>query len=293
MSFKKLYFSLVLALVPFMASAQSSTAFPFIRSVHLSDGSSTWASFDNPTSALWQQEKCSVGVELNLWAPSKTTYVSAAGTILLNDKLAAGASLSYGLGQSYPVYSSSGQNTGTFSPNSLIVNLGLAYRFLPQFSLGVNLHRASETIAQKASYSAYYGDIMFGAEFSALRLSAGVVALGTKVKNSSGVECSLPTSIRLSALYASDISETLSYSVVGDVDYYLAGAAGLAVRGELAYNKALSLCAGAHLGTKACVVPSYGQLGLQYRLKNLSARVSTLLGGQLTGTVLLNIGYAF
>lgn len=293
MSFKKSIFSLVLVLMPFWASAQSSTALPFIRTAHIADDSSTWASFENPNSALWQQDKFSVGAELNLWAPSRVTYLSAAGTILLNDKLAASASFSYGLGEAYPVYSSSGQKSGTFSPNSMILNLGFAYRILPQFSLGVNLHKASETIAEKATYGAYYCDLMISGEFSALKASAGIVALGTKVQNSAGISCSLPTSARLSLAYSGGISETLSYSAFMDADYYLAGAVGVNLRGKLAYNEMLGLCAGAHLSTKACVLPSYASLGLEAELIGIKARVSTLLGGELSGTLLLNLAYSF
>lgn len=307
MNLKKQILSFAVVLMPlFGASAQSSEALGFVR-IHqnaaraalagagsVSERSSAWASFENPTARPYYADRFSVAAGFNSWAPSKSTYYAVAGAWKATDKLAINAGFLYGNGQAYDVYSSTGKKSGTFTPSSMLLNAGVAYEIVSDFYLGVNVHRASETLAEGHSYSAFSADVMGAYEFSGMKVAAGVVSIGQKVKSASGTEFSLPSSAKLAFGYEGCSLGILAYGAYLDADYFLSSkSVGASVGASVGYSDLVCLRAGYHYGSDKCVIPSYASVGLGASFYGLSLDFAYLMGGQISGTLMLGLGYRF
>ena len=307
MNFRKQILSCALALIPVCGVfAQSSESLGFVRinqnaalqgtagAAFTSAKSPAWSSMGDITATLDSEAKLAAGLGYNLWSATGTSYASAGVSYKASDKLAFALSGVYGLEKSYDIYNTSGVKRGTFTPSQMLVSVGAAYRVLPMLSLGVTLHGASETLAEGQSYSAFSADVLVSANFSGLKATAGVVSLGSKVKDAAGNAFSLPGSVKLAAGYEGCSLGILSYGAYLDSGYYLAsGTLGLSVGGSLGYQDLVALRAGYHYGSGKCVIPSYGSVGLGGGFKGLSLDLAYLFGGQISGTLMVNLGYRF
>ena len=214
-------------------------------------------------------------------------------TYRLGSKVGITAGAYYGLGKEYDVYSNEGIKKGTFTPTQMQFNLGMGYKLLPWLSLGANVHAATETLAEGASYKAFSGDLFLMGHMDSFKFAAGVVSLGTPVKSSTGTSYNLPSSVKLAGGYE-DSFGGISCAVYTDLDYFfLASGFSAAVGAELGWDEIASLRAGYHFASKNTPLPNYFSAGLGGRLLGFSLDAAVLLGGQLSGTVLVTLGYGF
>ncbi len=307
MSVKKQILSCTVALFSVCgAFAQSSESLGFVRvsqsaalqgtagAAFVSALSPEWGAMGDVTATLDSESKLAAGLGYNLWGVNGTSYMSAGASYKVFDKLAFAVSGVYGLEKSYDVYNATGGKNGTFTPSQLYISAGVAYRVLPVLSLGVNVHWADETLAQGYSYNAFSADVLVSGSFSGFKATAGVVSLGSKVKDAAGNSFSLPGSVKLAAGYEGCSLGILSYGAYLDADYYLAShALGFSVGGSLGYQDLVSLKAGYHYGAEKCVIPSYGSVGLGGGFKGFGLDLAYLFGGQISGTLLVNLSYRF
>lgn len=306
MSLKKSIISLVVALVPFVVSAQSSEALSFIRinqdayraalagagSVS-TDANAAWAAWDNPTAAL-NADKINVAAGLNLWSASKSSYYSLAYAQKFGSKLAVTAGLSIGTSSPYDVYSSTGKKTGTFTPSDQLINIGLAYQLSSKLALGVNVHSATQVLAENAKYSALAFDCMLSTELYGVKAAAGLVGIGPKVKSVSGVQFPIPGSVKIALGYEAE-ANILSYGAYLDADYFLfSQSIGTSIGAKLCYKDFVDFKAGYHLNViKSSILPSYASLGAGVKVGDFKLDLALLLGSTLNGTILGTIAYSF
>lgn len=302
---KTLTLLFALALVSVTASAQTSDALPFVRTGHsaareamagagtVSGACDAWASFDNAALSAFGDKTLDAAVSYSSWAPSSGNLFAGGLTYRLGSKIGITAGAYYGLGKEYDVYSNEGIKKGTFTPTQMQFNLGMGYKLLPWLSLGANVHAATETLAEGASYKAFSGDIFLMGHMDSFKFAAGVVSLGTPVKSSTGASYNLPSSLKLAGGYE-DSFGGISCAVYTDLDYFfLASGFSAAVGAELGWDEIASLRAGYHFASKNTPVPSYFSAGLGGSLLGFSLDAAVLLGGQLSGTLLVTIGYGF
>ena len=302
---QKLTLLFALALVSVTASAQTSDALPFVRTGHsaareamacagsVSGASAAWASFDNAALSAFGDKPLDAAVSYSSWAPSSGNLFAGGLTYRLGSKIGITAGAYYGLGKEYDVYSNEGVKKGTFTPTQMQFNLGMGYKLLPWLSLGANVHAATETLAEGASYKAFSGDLFLMGHMDSFKFAAGVVSLGTPVKSSTGTSYNLPSSVKLAGGYE-DSFGGISCAVYTDLDYFfLASGFSAAVGAELGWDEIASLRAGYHFASKNTPLPNYFSAGLGGRLLGFSLDAAVLLGGQLSGTVLVTLGYGF
>lgn len=302
---KTLTFLFALALVSVTASAQTSDALPFVRTGHsaareamagagtVSGACDAWASFDNAALSAFGDKTLDAAVSYSSWAPSSGNLFAGGLTYRLGSKIGITAGAYYGLGKEYDVYSNEGIKKGTFTPTQMQFNLGMGYKLLPWLSLGANVHAATETLAEGASYKAFSGDLFLMGHMDSFKFAAGVVSLGTPVKSSTGTSYNLPSSLKLAGGYE-DSFGGISCAVYTDLDYFfLASGFSAAVGAELGWDEIASLRAGYHFASKNTPLPNYFSAGLGGRLLGFSLDAAVLLGGQLSGTVLVTLGYGF
>lgn len=302
---QKLTLLIALALVSVTASAQTSDALPFVRTGHsaareamagagtVSGASAAWASFDNAALSAFGDNTLDAAVSYNNWTPSSGNMFAGGLTYRLGSKLGITAGAYYGLGKEYDIYSNEGVKKGTFTPTQMQFNLGAGLKILPWLSVGVNVHAAMETLAESANYKAFSGDLFLMGRMDNFKFAAGVVSLGTPVKSSTGASYNLPSSVKLAGGYE-DSFGGISCAVYTDLDYFfLASGFSAAVGAELGWDEIASLRAGYHFASKNTPVPNYFSAGLGGRLLGFSLDAAVLLGGQLSGTVLVTLGYGF
>ena len=302
---QKLTLLFALALVSVTASAQTSDALPFVRTGHsaareamagagsVSGACDAWASFDNAALSAFGDKTLDAAVSYSSWAPSSGNLFAGGVNYRLGSKIGITAGAYYGLGKEYDIYSNEGVKKGTFTPTQMQFNLGMGYKLLPWLSLGANVHAATETLAEAASYKAFSGDIFLMGHMDSFKFAAGVVSLGTPVKSSTGASYNLPSSLKLAGGYE-DSFGGISCAVYTDLDYFfLASGFSASVGAELGWDEIASLRAGYHFASKNTPVPSYFSAGLGGSLLGFSLDAAVLLGGQLSGTVLVTLGYGF
>ena len=302
---KTLTLLFALALVSVTASAQTSDALPFVRTGHsaareamagagsVSGACDAWASFDNAALSAFGDKTLDAAVSYTSWAPSAGNLFAGGLTYRLGSKIGITAGAYYGLGKEYDVYSNEGIKKGTFTPTQMQFNLGMGYKLLPWLSLGANVHAATETLAEGASYKAFSGDLFLMGHMDSFKFAAGVVSLGTQVKSSTGTSYNLPSSVKLAGGYE-DSFGGISCAVYTDLDYFfLASGFSASVGAELGWDEIASLRAGYHFASKNTPLPNYFSAGLGGRLLGFSLDAAVLLGGQLSGTLLVTLGYGF
>ena len=302
---QKLTLLIALALVSVTASAQTSDALPFVRTGHsaareamagagsVSGASAAWASFDNAALSAFGDNTLDAAVSYNNWTPSSGNMFAGGLTYRLGSNFGITAGAYYGLGKEYDIYSNEGVKKGTFTPTQMQFNLGMGYKLLPWLSLGANVHAATETLAEGASYKAFSGDLFLMGHMDSFKFAAGVVSLGTQVKSSTGTSYNLPSSVKLAGGYE-DSFGGISCAVYTDLDYFfLASGFSAAVGAELGWDEIASLRAGYHFASKNTPLPNYFSAGLGGRLLGFSLDAAVLLGGQLSGTLLVTLGYGF
>ena len=302
---KTLTLLFALALVSVTASAQTSDALPFVRTGHsaareamagagsVSGACDAWASFDNAALSAFGDKTLDAAVSYSSWAPSSGNLFAGGLTYRLGSKIGITAGAYYGLGKEYDVYSNEGIKKGTFTPTQMQFNLGMGYKLLPWLSLGANVHAATEILAEGASYKAFSGDLFLMGHMDSFKFAAGVVSLGTQVKSSTGTSYNLPSSVKLAGGYE-DSFGGISCAVYTDLDYFfLASGFSASVGAELGWDEIASLRAGYHFASKNTPLPNYFSAGLGGRLLGFSLDAAVLLGGQLSGTLLVTLGYGF
>ncbi len=307
MEFRRQVVSLVMALMPVaLASAQSGEALAFGRvsqdvfnqglagAGFTSASSAAFSSMANPVAPLDSPDRFHCVVSYNKWAASGTSYGAAGLAYKLSRKFSVSAGVVYGSGALQDVYGYDGAMTGTFAPIQSSLSAGAAYRLLPVLSVGVNVHHLSETLSEEYSYDAVCADLVGAVDFSGFKVAMGAMSLGGKVKSASGAEFSLPGSAKLALGYEGKSLGILSYGAYFDSDYYFASQGfGSSVGVAAGYQDLFSLRVGYHYGSEKCLMPSYAAVGLGGGLKGCRLDLAYLFGGQLSGTLMMSVGYGF
>ena len=161
-----------------------------------------------------------------LWQPSSTAanVINAGFAYNLKQKFAIGFGFNMGLNKPYDIIDASGAANGTFTPKDVHAALGLAYRFLPFLSVGVNVGYANSTLSADHKYGALAADVFVMAKFNGFKATAGVSNLGSKVTSANGLKFSLPASFALGAGYEKTFAKKHGVDVSLDADYYFMGA---------------------------------------------------------------------
>lgn len=303
---KKLSIILALALISSQVSAQTSEALPFVRIGHdasreamagagsLSGASAAWASYDNAALSVESASRLSVAAGFQTWAPTGGSFLNAGASCKIGERLGVTAGVSYGMGQPYDVYSATGVKTGTFTPSNYILNIGAGYKILPFLSAGLNLHSAKETIAEGASHGTISGDLFVMGTFNGVKAGLGLLSLGTPVYSASGAKFNLPSSVRLSGAYEGKAGDAIAFGAYADADYFLFSGALTAAAGVRAeYNEMVRVMAGYSYGSAGAIIPSHASVGLGGSFAGIDLDAAILLGGSLSGTFLVNLGYRF
>ncbi|MBR5906191.1 MAG: hypothetical protein IKZ51_07030 [Bacteroidales bacterium] len=307
---KRAFALLIVASLSFQALAQG-TAMDFIRAnwgtVSFGTAGADYASFSSGTAFS------AVGNPAKL--PLSSQKLDAAGTFGLLPSgesrsmvYGGGASVKLGrigisaayLGISHPeiqLSSAGGGASGRFSPNDMMVGLGLAVGIGDYLSLGAVGRYAGSALDAKTKLSSLSADVVAMFRKDALSISAGVVALGPKVESVSNRSYSLPSSARLGAAYVLSFGD-FALDIMADADYYFSENLCIAAGIQAGYKDMVFLRTGMNVTTInddfiATPVPSVIATGAGVKLFGVKLDLGVTLNA-LTGSALMaSLGYAF
>ncbi len=270
-----------------------------------------YSSYRNAAAIPFADFQFDVAAGYQGWAPSSSDptdniNVGVAWNLGKNRKVAVTAGFTYGICDGYDVYDSSGNSKGTFTPNEMQANVGVAWKFLPFLSVGANVKYLGNRLADNASYSAVSTDIFVMTKLSDFRIALGVSSLGSGVDSSAGESFSLPASVTLGAGYSPVFGGKHGLDILLDADYYYnSDTFAAAIGAGYTWNDHVSVRAGYHYGSESrkddgtvvsCVVPSYASVGLGGKFLGIRIDAAYLIAtgsSPLKNTFAVGIGYSF
>lgn len=232
-------------------------------------------------------------VSYQRWAPglSVSNNISAGVAYRIMPRL--GLSLGYTLenGTAYEIYEGPGAPSGIFYPKNHVIALGVGVGITEKISVGVNLRYVRDASAHGQLFGGVSADVFAGLQLTqALRITAGLSTLGTRVAGS----WSQPASAKAAVNWTPVRSGDHALDLVADADYYFSGNFSLAAGGQYAFRQMLFVRAGYRFATEKCVIPSHLSLGLGVRFAGFKVDLSWLTASLPLGNTLnIGLGYSF
>lgn len=294
---KNILLTLAVALLPVIASAQTSTALPFLRinrdaKTSAMGGIEAISGLYNPAAVPFTGSDITASYQM--WAPggSKSTNINVLGGIKIGKRLGITILGAYQAGQEYTTFDAAGKAGGTYAPSDLLAGVGVGFAITDFLSVGVNAKFANSTLAADAKYSAFAGDAFVMFAKGGLKASLGVASLGTPVK-SGEYAYSLPSSVKAGVGYTAGFGKS-AVDVAADFDYFFVGGIGAGLGTQYAWNDMVFVRAGFHVGSGKSPLPTYASLGLGFKFAGVHIDASWLTANQILGnTLCIGVGYAF
>ena len=275
---------------PASAVAMEFAARPY-DAVSMALGSTT--AFHSAAARVQQDMKMDVSLYAMPWS-TKTSKEFDLGADLFfkaGRHFGAGIDFGMGMGQKYEIYTGLGSKSNkTFTPMDMRIGANVAYSIIPQLSLGASVRYLMSKVADKNTLSAIGADVMLAGSVSGFRYAAGVTNLGSKAKDSAGQKWAIPAAGTLAAGYDVTFGKHgIGASLQGD--FFFKGGLRAGVGAQYAWNDMVFARVGYSYGGKT-VLPSNLSLGAGFKFKGLHLDVTALIG-DLTGTVMIGLGYSF
>ncbi|MBO4427054.1 MAG: hypothetical protein J5771_01025 [Bacteroidales bacterium] len=176
-------------------------------------------------------------------------------------------------------------------PTDLVVKGGVGFTFNENYSAGVNLGYAQQSIMANYKTSSYVADFFAAGHFDGLVAWAGFSTLGSSVGSEKTGEFPLPSSITVGGSLTAVETEhhLLRMNLAGD--YYFSGTIALSAGAEYSFAQHAFLRAGYRYGGDS-VVPSFASAGLGLRFCGVELNAAYLFASDVLGKSLA-IGLVF
>ena len=281
--------------LPFTAAETDAASLGTAGANLVQTGAIANASFSNAAAIPFSDAKMDVAAGYTMWQPTAvgSTMINVGAAYNMNNKLGVALGFLYGMNPAYDITDASGAAKGQFKPSDMHMNVGVAYRFLPFLSVGANVGYATSSLAKDYSYGALAADVYAMAQFSGLKVTAGIANVGTSVKAKNGTAFSLPTSVALGAGYEMAFADVHSVNVLLDADYYFSGSFAAAAGATYTFNDLVIVRAGYRYGG-ASPIPSYASVGAGVKFAGVKLDLAYMLAsGPMKNTLAVSVGYAF
>lgn len=259
---------------------------------------SSFAIWNNVAASALSDDSFAASASYGMWQPSAADaqLISVAGFGKLSDKLTINAGAKYFMHQAYDVSNQEGIYNGTFTPSEYAAGLGLAYRFLPDLSVGMTLNYIGSDLGGPKSASAFAANL--GLMYVKGSFRAGLTAsnIGTKLNYGSNNSYSLPMRADVGAGYTLGSADASRFSISAQAGMLFADSS-LTAAAAIEYKLKDIFRIGA--GYNFCSAESaadFVSVGAGLSFFGVSVDVAYLLGvnqDALSNTLMLNLGYAF
>ena len=302
---KRINIVLFSLLITISSSAQSWSAFPWVRTsrgaadlamagaASMSSNNMAWAADGNSAMVPFCSDRMAVELGYMLYQPSGTNYVNAVFAYNVKGKIGVSASLSYGADPAYDIYNDSGKATGKYAPGQMKLGVGVAWRFVDFLSAGLNLRYAMQTLAPQVANNAFAADFVLMGKFGDFAVSAGALNFGTPVKSFSGQLFFPAASVKLAGMYDAVYASAHGLQINIDADYYLNNSFTAALGAQYGWKDMLFVRAGYRYAAESCPLPSFASVGLGCKFKGVRIDLTYLAWGTVKNTFNLGVGYSF
>lgn len=263
-------------------------------SATLTTSSVAYSSFENPAAVPFYDQNADFSAVYSMWNPNGVTsnVAGVAGAYNIKDKLGVSAGFSYGMHSAYEIYNSTGASEGNYTPSDIQFNIGLAYRFIPSLSVGVNVGYASSALAENVSYGSLTSDVFLMGDFNGFKAAIGVSDLGPGVVSTSGTRFSLPTSGVVALGYCTDFANNHGIDLEIDAEYYFKGGVAASFGAEYDFRNMLFARAGYRYGGNS-VLPSFASIGAGVKFAGIKIDAAYLFANEVIGnTIAVSVGYS-
>ena len=264
MSIKKIVLA-VLVFCPLTAFAQGgSEALPFIRTdlgtvltgtagaAVASSEIGAWTAFRSAAAAPFAQQHFELATDLR----SIGGHSALSAAALFNFKKAA-----LSVGASFR----NGERIADYMTREMVLSAGYGQRVTENLSLGFNGRFAKQILTKSISYAGYSADFSALYRFSEyISATAGVAAIGSKVKSASGSVYSQPSHAYGGAEFSTIIGNAVVSADVMAEYYYLSGSYAMALSAKYFYDDRFYFSGGYRYADQLCVYPSQISFGVGF-----------------------------
>lgn len=282
---KLLLFAMLL--IPAAAGAvdPGTEAMPFLR-LEFSP-SSLAVGGSRPGSAAivpFSQNQFAAGASYMKFAPelSSTTYISGGASARHE---AFGFSLDFSRGAGEKIYGTDDR------PSDIVIKGGIGYAIDENFSVGMNLGYAGQTIMADYKTSSYVADFFAAGRFNSLTAWAGLSTLGSSIGSESSGEFPLPSSLCLGASFNLVDAGKHLLALSATADYYFSGTFSVSAGVEYGFARHAFFRGGYRYGGDS-VLPSFASAGLGIRFYGIELNAAYLFASDVLGKTLA-IGLVF
>lgn len=222
---------------------------------------------------------------LNYMPEIDGTFYSFAGGALNKNNIGASLAVVHGKGSQID-----GEN---FTPTEIMVNAGLAWRFIPMLSAGVNVKYAKENILNGYSSSAVAADLFLAGEYAGFDFAAGVSDLGKRVGSEATGSFSLPAAVSLAGGWNHSFAEKHGVRLQAKADRFFSGAFAASAGAEYSYASTGFARLGYRYGGDS-FMPSFASAGLGARFEGFAVDATFIFASEsLGGSIGLGVSYTF
>ena len=267
-----------------------------------SSSNSAWASYYNPAVVPFSSKKADLAVSYNSWKPSSSSYLNLAGSYNIGDMVGITAGATLGMGKTMTVADEFGTASGYFRPMDYQFNVGVAYRFKDWFSIGVNARYIGQKLYTDFSQGTFATDCYFMAKYGDFKGTVGFDNLGGRVTDMGGNKWNIPSSVTFAGGYEHTFLGVhgLEAEIRGDY-YFIEDKAYVRNPWSFAFGASysyrfVSARLGYHYGAESSLIPSFGAVGLTFRLLGIHIDAMYYLakeGNPLKNNLSFGLGYSF
>ena len=307
---------LALALALFLSapglniSAKDTEAMPFIRIVRdpasgamgfagvASSSSIAYSSFSNPAMIPFFDKTGDIAFSYQNWAPDgvkSSNFNLGTGFKLFDGRLGFAFGGAFQNGEKYDAFSDAGVKTGSYTPNDMQINLGASSLITKNFSLGINLRYARQSLGDdNASYETVATDMFLAYRLNEFNFTAGLSSLGSSVKSASDEDFTIPTSATLGAEWHRTLTKEHGIKAVADFDYFFSDNVTAGLGAQYSWKDMVFIRAGYHFGSDKAVLPSFLTLGGGIKYKRIRLDAAWLTGNDaIKNTLSFGLGIMF
>lgn len=209
------------------------------------------------------------------------------------DKVGIGASFISDQGNEYTVYDETGQSSGTFKPDDMLITGGVSFKFVPFLSIGAGVRYANSKLTSANTISSVGADAFLTWGGDNFVLTAGATNIAGKVKSSDGLEYKVPTAATLAGYYRFALAEKHGLTASAQADYYFVGGVRAAAGAAYDFSDIVFVRVGYNYGGKT-FIPSYASVGLGIKFIGINVDAAMLFGsGDINNTLQIGVGYSF
>ena len=312
MKINKLIYTLALCLsVPALnISAKDTEALPFIRIVRdpasgamgfagvASSSSIAYSSFSNPAMIPFFDKTGDIAFSYQNWAPDgvkSSNFNLGAGFKLFDGRLGFGFGGAFQNGEKYDTFNEAGVMTGSYTPNDMQINLGASSLITKNFSFGINLRYARQSLSHdNASYETVATDMFIAYRLNEFNFTAGLSSLGSSVKSASDEDFTIPTSATLGAEWHRTLAKEHGIKAVADFDYFFSDNVTAGFGAQYSWKDMVFIRTGYHFGSDKAVLPSFLTLGGGIKHKRIRLDAAWLTGNDaIKNSLSLGLGIMF